>query len=80
MADRMDIRLPFLHLTGKEEAIQYLKNGSAQEDFEPLDQDVYLNMAEVLRIDNFNDTAVKHIYMKNGDFYRIKNGFTTKCL
>jgi len=80
MADRFDIRLPFLHLTGKDSSIQFLPKGSPQEDFQPLDQEVYLNALEVARIDVFDDVSVKHIYMKNGDFYRIKNGFTTKCL
>ena len=82
MADRFDIRIPFIHLPGKEGMIKFLSHTEKDpKEWVPLENDVYLNAAEVLRIDSFDDDPpVKHIYMKNGDFYRITTGFTTKCL
>jgi len=80
MADRFDVRLPFIHL--KSEDVQFVaaKDFDKPNAWQPLDQEVFLNTSHVVRIDCFDDTKVKHIYMDNGDFYRIKGDFTTKCL
>ena len=82
MADRFDVRLPFLHLTSKEEDIQFLPAKDAEKSnmWQPLEQEIFLNASHIMRIDCFDDSRIKHIYMDNGDFYRIKGDFSTKCL
>lgn len=80
MADRLDVRIPFLHLSGEKELIQWLPAEEKDKKmWLPIDNEILLNAAEVVRIDKFEDQKY-HIYMKNGDFYRTTTGLTTKCL
>ncbi len=80
MSERFDIRIPFIHLSGKEALVQHLPAEEKDSNmWIPIDGEILLNAAEVLRIDKFEDKKY-HIYMKNGDFYRTTTGFTTTCI
>jgi hypothetical protein len=75
MAEETKIKIPFLHLSGKTDPIYYKPLSDKPDNYEPLDQDVYLNAQYVFRIDAFE--GVSHIYMANGEFYRVKT-YTVK--
>ncbi len=74
-AEETKVKIPFLHLTGKTELIYYKSQWDKKDEFQALDQDVYLNAQYVFRIDSFGDHH--HIYMANGEFYRVKS-YTVK--
>ena len=82
-SERVDIRTPFIHLKADNDDVIYFlpsKDAEAGKNmWQPLFDDVYLNVQHVSRIDSFTD-GTNHFYLDNGDFFRVTNGFTTKCL
>lgn len=75
MAEEIKIKIPFVHLSGKTDPIYYKPFSDKPDNYEPLDQDVYLNAQYVFRVDVFE--GFSHIYMANGEFYRVKT-YTVK--